>query len=318
MTFAAGPRMDTPTGRRARPNGRRQLRERSLKEIDSQARKRKRLDRRFTWLLTSAMTLAVIPLILIVIRVSYEGYRVLTLTFFTQDPIPFNRVGGGFRQGFFGTFYIMVIAIALAVPMGIAAAVYLVEYGRGKLAIAVRFFTDVMTGVPSIFVGLFVYSVLVVGTVELGFGTLAGAVAIAIIMLPMVVRASEEMLKMVPDAMRNASAGLGARRWHTATRVVLPAAAPGLVTSSILAIARGVGETAPLLLTAFGSLTLVTSLTGERQAALPLVIFDNANQPFPPGVERAWGGALSLLVLTLVFTIGARVVGNRLTIRESR
>lgn len=314
MTFDASAQMLAPP----RGDGKLRAPKQSLKEMDGQARRRRRRDRRFSRLLTVAMALAVIPLALIVYRVTYEGYRVLTLTFFTQDTIPFRRVGGGFRQGFFGTFYIMVIAIALAVPMGVAAAVYLVEYGRGKLGTAVRFFTDVMTGVPSIFVGLFVYAVLVVGTVEIGFGTLAGAVAIAIIMVPMVVRASEEMLKMVPDALRNASAGLGARRWHTATRVVLPAAAPGLVTSAILAIARGVGETAPLLLTAFGSLTLVTSLTEERQAALPLLINDNANQPFPPGVERAWGGALSLLVLTLVFTIGARIVGNRLAIREVR
>lgn len=313
MTFDASSHVLAP----ARPT-RRRPGEPSLKEMDRRAQRRRRLDRRFSWMLTVAMGLAVVPLVLIVYRVSYEGYRVLTLTFFTQDPIPFRRVGGGFRQGFFGTFYIMVIAIALAIPAGIAAAVYLVDYGRGKTASAVRFFTDVMTGVPSIFVGLFVYSVLVVGTVELGFGTLAGAVAIAVIMLPMVVRASEEMLKMVPDAMRNASAGLGARRWHTATRVVLPAAAPGLVTSSILAIARGVGETAPLLLTAFGSLSLVTRLSGERQAALPLLIYDNANQPFPPGVERAWGGALSLLVMTLVFTVGARTIGNRLAIPRSQ
>lgn len=290
---------------------------RSLTEVTPKAQRRRRFNLGVHITLTIAMAIAVIPLVLIVIVVAQKGWQVVNIQFFTQDTVPFRREGGGFRQGFFGTFYIMTIAIAMAIPLGILAAVYLVEYGRGALAKIIRFFTDVMTGVPSIFVGLFVYAILVIGTGQLGFGTLVGAVAIAIMMLPIVVRASEEMLKLVPDGLRNASYGLGARQWQTSTRVVLPAAAPGLVTASMLAIARGAGETAPLILTALGSLTLVTELQGSRQSALPLLILDNARQPFAPGIARAWGGALCLLAITLLFTIAARVIGNRLTIREN-
>jgi len=289
---------------------------RSLKDVDAQARKRRRADRRAKRIMMVAMATAVVPLILILWVVVQKGYQVINLTFFAEDVMPFRREGGGFRNGFFGTAYIMVIAIAMAVPLGIGAAVYLVEYGRGRFASMVRFFTDVMTGIPSIFVGLFVYAILVIGTVRIGFGTFVGAVAIALMMLPIVVRASEEMLKLVPDSLRNAAFGLGARRWQSVTRVVLPAAAPGLATSSMLAIARGIGETAPLILTALGSLTLITTFQGERQSALPLLIYDSATQPFPAGIARAWGGALCLLAITLIFTIGARIVGSRLAIRE--
>jgi phosphate transport system permease protein len=220
--------------------------------------------------------------------------------------------GGGFRQGFVGTALIMSLAIPMAVGLGIAAAVYLVEYGKGKkLASLVRFVTDVMTGVPSIFVGLFVYAVLVVGTVQIGFGTLAAGVAIAIVMLPIVVRSSEEMLKLVPDSLRNASLGLGARQWHTTTRVVLPAAAPGLATGSMLAVARGAGETAPLILTGLGSLTMTLVLVGERQSSLPQLIHQHAVQPFEFGIARAWGGALCLVGITLLITVAARFIAAR-------
>jgi phosphate transport system permease protein len=177
----------------------------------------------------------------------------------------------------------------------------------------VRFFTDVMTGVPSVFVGLFIYAILVVGTADLRFGTFVGSVAIAIMMLPIVLRSSEEILKLVPDSLRNASYGLGARKWQTVSRVVLPAAGPGLATGSMLAVARGAGETAPLILTALGSLTLVTRFQGEAQTSLTLLIYRGATQPFEAGIQRAWGGALSLLALTLLMTVAARVIGSRLT-----
>lgn len=290
---------------------------RPLNQVDQRTRRRKRLDRVMTVVFTAGMAVAVVPLILILFVVIERGAGVINLEFFTRDEFPPRREGGGFRHGFFGTFYVMAFAISMAVPLGIAAAIYLVEYGRGKLASAVRFFTDVMTGVPSIFVGLFVYALLVSGTFDFGYGTLIGAIAIAIMMLPIVVRSSEEMLKLVPDSLRNGAYGLGARRWQSVTRVVLPAAAPGLATSSMLAVARGAGETAPLLLTILGSTSLVTLLVGGRQTALPLVIYTNSVQPFAPGIARAWGGALCLVAITLLFTITARIVGNRLAVRET-
>jgi phosphate transport system permease protein len=263
------------------------------------------------------MAVACLPLVLILYVVVERGWAVVDLHFFTQDTLPFRLPGGGFRQGFVGSFLIMALATPLAIGLGVAAAVYLVEYGQGrKLAALVRFVTDVMTGVPSIFVGLFVYAVLVIGTVRIGFGTLAAAVAIAIVMLPIVVRSAEEMLKLVPDSLRNASLGLGARRWQTTTRVVLPAAAPGLATGSMLAVARGAGETAPLILTALGSYTMTVYLVGARQAALPQLIHQSATQPFPPGIARAWGGALCLVAITLLFTVVARIVAGRFASRR--
>ena len=188
-------------------------RRRSLTQMDARTRRRKRRSAVMTGVLTATMVLAALPLFLIVAVVVGKGWSVIDLHFFTQDTLPFRLEGGGFRQGFVGSLLIMALAIPMAVGPGIAAAVYLVEYGRGKkLAALVRFVTDVMTGVPSIFVGLFVYTVLVIGTLKIGFGTLAAAVAIAIVMLPIIVRSSEEMLKLVPDSLRNAALGMGARR----------------------------------------------------------------------------------------------------------
>ncbi len=284
----------------------------SLRVVDPRTRRRKFTSALMKVVLTATMVVAAVPLFLILYVVAEQGWSVISLQFVTQDTVPYRMEGGGFRQGFVGTGLIMALAIPMAVGLGIAAAVYLVEYGKGKkLASLVRFVTDVMTGVPSIFVGLFVYAVLVVGTIEIGFGTLAAAIAIAIVMLPIVVRSAEEMLKLVPDSLRNASLGLGARRWHTTTKVVLPAAAPGLATGSMLAVARGAGETAPLILTGLGTLTMTLVLVGERQSSLPQLIHEHAVQPFPEGIERAWGGALSLVFITLLITVIARVIAAR-------
>lgn len=210
----------------------------------------------------------------------------------------------------FGTIYMVGLAVLMSVPLGVAAAVFLVEYKESKLVAPIRFFTDVMTGVPSIFVGLFVFSALVIDA-DLFFGTLPGAVSLAVLMLPIVVRSSEEVLRLVPDDLRNAAYGLGARRRQVVTRVVLPAAGPGLITSAMLAVARGAGETAPLLLTALGGRQLVFELTGRPQTALPLQILDDARGAFQPAIERAWAGAFTLMLLVLLFTVAARVIGRR-------
>lgn len=284
---------------------------RSLRDRDPSARSRALRDRVAGAVLLSGMVLALVPLALIAFEVARRGVGVISLEFFTEIEPPYRREGGGYAQGFVGTAYIMVLAVAMAVPLGIAAAVYLVEYGRGRLATLVRFFTDVMTGVPSVFVGLFIYSILVVGPGQLRFGTFVGAVAIAIMMLPIVVRSAEEMLKLVPDELRGASYALGARRWQTVTKTVLPAAGPGIVTGSMLAVARGAGETAPLLLTALGSLQIVTAFQGTAQSSLTLLIYRGAIQPFDAGIQRAWGGALALVAFVLVLTVAARVIGSR-------
>jgi phosphate transport system permease protein len=166
-----------------------------------------------------------------------------------------------------------------------------------------------MTGVPSIFVGLFVYSALVQNGA--GFSTLAGGLSLSLLMIPIVARASEEVIRLVPEDLRNAAYGLGARRWQVVMQVVLPASANGLVTAAMLAVARAVGETAPLLLTAFGAFTIVPELLGKPQAALPLIIYNEARGPFEPAHVRAWAGALELMLLVLVLTLIARTLSRR-------
>lgn len=285
-----------------------------LSQLPPGAGLRRFKNRAATMALTGAMVLAMIPLFLIIFEVVNRGIGVIGPEFFTETEPPPRRDGGGYVAGFVGTLHIMALAILMSIPFGIATAVYIVEYGPNRLTSSIRFFTDVMTGIPSIFVGLFVYGLLVVGWGGLGFGTFVGAVAIGVMMLPIVTRSAEEMLRLVPDEMRNASYGLGARKWQTIMRTVLPAAAPGLTTGSMLAIARGIGETAPLMLTAFGSGLIVTSFQGDPQGSVPLQLYRGAAQPFEAGIDRAWGAALCLFALVLVFTIVARWIGSRASI----
>ncbi|GGC71875.1 phosphate ABC transporter permease PstA [Hoyosella rhizosphaerae] len=289
---------------------------RSLRQRAGNAGRRTTSDKVFNAVLTIAMVIAMVPLFVIIGYVTYRGIGVIGWDFFTLEEPPYRRAGGGYVAGFFGTLYIMGLAILMAVPLGIATAIYVVEYGQGKLAMAIRFFSDVMTGIPSIFVGLFVYGLMVSGWISVGFGTFVAAVAIAIIMLPIVTRSAEEMLKLVPDEWRNASYGLGAGKAQTILKTVLPAAAPGLITGSMLAIARGIGETAPLILTALGSVFIVTTLQGDPQAAVPLQIYNGARQPFEEGLNRAFGGALSLFVLVLIMVVAARIIGARANKRK--
>lgn len=280
----------------------------SLKQIDAHTRRRNRTSRVIRYVLLFAVLVAMFPLVLIIFTVVSNGIGAFGWEFLTQIEPPARREGGGYLNGIVGTLYMVSIASLLAVPLGIMAAVYLVEYGHGWLAGAVRFFTDVMTGVPSVFVGLFVYAALVR---PFTFGTIMGAIGLAIMMLPIVTRSSEEILRLVPEDQRAASAGLGARKWQTITKVVLPHAAPGLTTGSMLAVARAAGETAVLLLTALGSLQVVTALTGQAQSSITLLIYNGAKQPFDPGKERAWAGAMLLMGIVFLLTLGARYIISR-------
>jgi phosphate transport system permease protein len=209
----------------------------------------------------------------------------------------------------------VTLATALAVPVGIALAVYLNEVGRrSKLAIAVRYFIDVLTGVPSIVFGLFIYIVFVLGNVLGGFAAWKGSIALALLMLPVVTRASEVSLAMVPDGLREAALALGAPRWRMITRVVLPTAIPGLLTGALLAIARASGETAPLLFTVLGAQATTFSL-GAQMNSLPLQIFNDVRQPNPELVTRAWGAALTLVFMILLINIAARLAARRSRLR---
>ena len=267
-------------------------------------------NRRNTVLILLAVGLTLVIVAMILYQITSKGIRTMDWGFLSSSqPFSLRRTGGGFLNGLIGTGIMVGLATAVSVPVGILGAVYLVEYGKGNwLAKLIRFFSDVMTGVPSIFVGLFVYTALVI---QFGFGALMGAAALVIIMLPIVVRSTEEMLKLVPHELKDASYALGAAKWQTVLRVILPSAAPGITTGVMLAVARAAGETAPLLLTALGSIQLTAKLWGEPIQALPLAIFDGARNPFAAGQARAWAGALELLLIVLVFTIVARVVASR-------
>ena len=284
---------------------------RPLAERTPNAARRARTDGILRGLLLLAVAVALVPLAFILVTIVQRGAPALSWDFFTEaPPFSYREFGGGYLPQIWGTVYMVGIAIVLSVPLGIAAAIFIVEYRDSRLAAPIRFFTDVMTGVPSIFVGLFVYSAIVIGA-GTGFGTLPGAVALAVLMLPIVVRSSEEVLGLVPQDLRNAAYGLGARRWQVVTRVVLPAAGPGLATSSMLSVARGAGETAPLLLTALGANVMITALVGRPQTSLTLQILDDARTALPASTERAWAGTLVLMAMVLLFTVGARLVARR-------
>jgi phosphate transport system permease protein len=257
-----------------------------------------------------AVVLTLIPVVLILYQITSKGLATMDWEFLTSSmPFSFRREGGGFLNALVGTAIMVGLASLISIPLGILGAVYLVEYGKGNLfAKLIRFFSDVMTGVPSVFVGLFVYTALVI---EFGFGALMGAFSLAIIMMPIIIRSTEEMLKLVPYELKDASYALGAAKWQTVLRVILPSAAPGITTGVMLAVARAAGETAPLILTALGSYQLTAKLMGEPISALTLAIFDGARNPFAAGQARAWAGALELLLIVLVFTILARVIASR-------
>jgi phosphate transport system permease protein len=274
------------------------------------ARRRVWTDRLATALLMVAVIVVLVPLGMILFTIARRGLATISWEFLTQ-PMPYSlrKEGGGLLNAVIGTLMMVGLATLFSVPLGILAAVYLAEYGKkSAFANVIRFFSDVMTGVPSVFVGLFVYTALVV---HWGFSALAGAVALAIIMLPIIVRSSEEMLLLVPSELKEASYALGAAKWQTVSRVVLPSALPGITTGVLLAVARAAGETAPLILTALGSFKIVTALVGQPVSALPLAILTGARSPFAAAQARAWAGALELVFIVLLFTILARVIASR-------
>ena len=263
--------------------------------------------------LTLVLTLvAIVPLVLIIYYLIKEGIGAWSADFFTTDPTGrFLGDPGGIKSAIWGTIEIVALASLIAIPMGIGVALYLVEYGkRTFFANTVRYFVDVMTGVPSVVFGLFVYIVLVVTKVGGTFAGWKGSVALALLMLPVVTRSAEVVLNLVPDSLREAALALGAPRWRVVTRIVLPTALPGLVTGSLLAIARGAGETAPLLFTA----TLVNGTTfnlGQRMNSLPAQIFNDVGQAQDRLVARAWGAALTLVLMILALTLIARLASRR-------
>jgi phosphate transport system permease protein len=274
--------------------------------------RRRRTDKIMRGLLGFAAVIALIPLVLVVFYLLKKGIGTWSGQFFSSDPNG-NFLGypGGIRSALLGTLEIVVLATLIAVPVGIGVALYLTEYGKNSLfANLVRYFVDVMTGVPSIVFGLFIYIVLVLAHLGGGFTAWKGSIALSLLMLPVVTRAAEVVLLLVPDHLREAALALGAPRWRVVARVVLPTAGPGLVTGSLLAVARGMGETAPLLFTTAGAFGLTFNL-GAQTNALPLQIFNDIQSPRQAVIDRAWGAALTLVVLVLIFNLIARAFSRK-------
>jgi phosphate transport system permease protein len=274
--------------------------------------RRRRTDQLMRMVLALLTAIALVPLVLVVYYLFHKGLAAWTGKFFTTDPNG-NFLGypGGVRSAILGTIEIVLIATAISVPAGIGVALWLTEYGKeSRLANVVRYFVDVMTGVPSIVFGLFVYVVLVLGGVGGAFTGWKGSVALSLLMLPIVIRSSEVVLLLVPSSLREAALALGAPRWRVIARVVLPTSLSGLLTGALLAIARGAGETAPLLFTAFGTFSLTLN-PGQQMNALPLQIFGDIKSPRNDVVTRAWGAALTLVLLILLLNVIARLASRR-------
>jgi phosphate transport system permease protein len=244
-------------------------------------------------------------LALIVIYVIRQGGPALRPSFFTQLPTPVGIPGGGAANAIVGSLTIIVMASVLAIPIGVLAGVYLALLGRGRLAAAVRFFSDVLTGVPSIAVGVFAYTIVVVP--QKHFSADSAAVALSIIMLPIIVRTTEEAVRLVNPAVREGALALGVPAWKAIVLVTVPCARAGIVTGALLGIARVAGESAPLLFTAFGS-QFWTLNPNAPTAALPLLVFQYAIAPYKDWQLAAWGGALTLIILVFILNIVARAV----------
>jgi len=267
-----------------------------------------------TTLMAASVVAVMIPLVLVLVYVIQRGSVLFGWGFLTSD-IPTTRSpGGGMGPAVAGTLLITGTATIISVPLGVMGGIYLNEYGRSsRPAQVLRVLSDVMTGVPSIVMGLFIYTFLVLRTQSLsGF---AGALALAALMLPVVIRATEEMLRLVPDDLRFGSFALGSRRAATIWRVVLPAALPGIISGALLAVARAAGETAPLLFVIGITSTSNWSLSGTN-TALSVQIFRNATQPFEGAQQRAWAAALTLILIAFTFTVIARLVSAALTRRS--
>lgn len=273
--------------------------------IISRYRRRKLTDLFVRGACVLAAMLALIPLGSVLYYVAVRGIGGISLDFFSELPKPVGESGGGMANAIVGTLKLVGLACLLGIPPGVLAGVYLAEFGASSFGKVVRFSADVMAGVPSITVGIFVYSLVVLQTKQ--FSALAGGIALAVLMLPTVTRTTEELLKLVPESLREAGLGLGLPKWRVTLRVMLRTAAPGIATGVMLAVARVTGETAPLLFTALNNRFWSTGLN-EPIASLPVNIYTYAVSPYEEWHRQAWAAALVLLLLVLLLNITARLL----------
>ena len=256
----------------------------------------------------AAVVLVLLPLGAVFGYLIYKGIGSINWAFLTQTPKPVGEAGGGMANAIAGSAFILLIASAFGVPIGIGAGIYLAEYGRNQLGNVIRFTADVLNGVPSIVVGIVAYGIVVLSQGH--FSALAGGVALAIMMIPTITRTTEEMLLLVPNAVREAAYGLGVSRWRTTLSITLRTATSGVITGVMLAFARVAGETAPLLFTAFGNQYWNWKIN-QPTAALSLQIFTYAISPFDEWHRQAWAGALILIVLIVAAVSAVRIVAGR-------
>ena len=256
----------------------------------------------------AASVLVIVPLLAIFVYLLIKGFGALNWAFLTQTPKPVGEVGGGMANAIVGSALILGIASVIGIPIGIGCGVYLAEYARGRVGDFVRFTADVLNGVPSIVIGIAVYSLIVVR--QKHFSAYSGGFALAIMMIPTVARATEEMLLMVPNNVREAALGLGIPKWRTTLSITLRTASAGVITGCMLAFARVAGETAPLLFTAFGN-QFWNLNPNQPTAALPLQIFTYAISPFDEWHRQAWAGALILIIMIVVAVAAVRITTSR-------
>lgn len=259
-------------------------------------------------LMVVAVVLAVLPLFFILLHLVAKGASSLSWDFFTKMPVPAGETGGGVANAIIGTLIIVGTASLIGIPVGVGAGIYCAEYPHNRLTWLSRFVADVLNGTPSIVVGVFAWTWIVAR--QKHFSALAGSVALALLMVPMVMRTTEEMIKLVPNSLREAALALGYPRWRTSLSVVVPTTLPGIVTGTLLAVARIAGETAPLLFTALGSQYLSFRIN-QPMAALPLTVFTYATGPYEEWHRFAWAAALVLILVVLLLGVGARLAIGR-------
>jgi phosphate transport system permease protein len=265
-------------------------------------------DHLMTGVAVLTVALVLVPLFAIFAYLVYRGVGSINWAFLTQTPKPVGEAGGGMANAIVGSVFILALASILGVPLGVGAGIYLAEYGRNRLGDAIRFTADVLNGVPSIVVGIVAYSIVVL--YQKHFSALAGGVALAIMMVPTITRTTEEMLLLVPRALREAAYGLGIPRWRTTLSITLRTATSGVITGIMLAFARVAGETAPLLFTAFGN-QFWNLKVNQPTAALPLQIFNYAISPYDEWHRQAWAGALVLIILIVTAVAAVRFAVRR-------
>jgi phosphate transport system permease protein len=274
---------------------------------------RQLVSRLFVGACALSVLIALVPLAMILFFVVREGAQAVNLAFFTQSPKPVGEAGGGMLNAFVGTLLLTGLGSLLAVPVGILSGIYVSEYKGTTLATAIRFAADTLNGVPSIVVGVFVYSVAVLPFRQ--FSALAGGIALGIMMIPIIARTTEELLLLVPSALREGALALGATRARAVFSVIVPAVLPGILTAVLLALARVAGETAPLLFTAFNNRFFSTDIT-QPIASVTVQVFTYAISPYPDWHRQAWAGALVLVAFVLVCSLAARFVTSRMQRRR--